>query len=180
MLSSTKLTTRFDSDAQELVSDKIYPVYPDNLFQVLSDSDIQHITNSFVHHKLNRYYDCIQKAKLAAEYLNIKEIHLGSLMIHSTEEGVSYGYMYNPPLELHAWLQIQDKIIDFALPGTIEKGLATKDEIGYFLVGREPVILVGIPAKWMIYRTHEIVKVDDISLMNLDKAKDMLQNLINK
>jgi hypothetical protein len=176
---STKLTTLFDEDSQDLMNGKMYLVYyGDVLPLIIKPEQVHHLLCAFHRLKLNRYYDCIQKAKITAEYLGIKEIHLGSLMIESTESGVYYGYLYNPPLELHAWVQLDTAIIDFALAGTIEKGLITKDEVGPFLVCREPVILAGTPAPWMHYQTYEIVSVENVNQLDIETAKELLKKTI--
>lgn len=171
------MTSVFDEDAQELMTGEMYPIYSYG-DKVISEQIVKELLQTFFRLKLNRYYACIEKAKLVASYLGIASIHLGSLMVTSTEKGVAYGYLYNPPLELHAWVQVKDKIIDFALAGTIEKGLKTKDDVGYFLVDREPVILAGTPAPWMKYVTHEIVPVENVNVLGLDKAKEMLYKTI--
>ena len=46
---------------------------------------------------------------------------------------------------------VRENIIDLALPFVIEKGLNTKDEIGFFLMDREPFILAGKPPSWIKY-----------------------------
>jgi hypothetical protein len=69
----------------------------------------------------------------------------------------NYGYMFKPPFEFHAWLQTPQGIIDVALPGAIEKGLTTFDDVGPYLIGREPFILAGPPLDWMEYMPVQIV-----------------------
>ncbi len=171
---STKITTLFDDDAQELMTGSLYPIYSHDSKPIISERTAMEVLQTFFELKLNRYYACIQKAKIAATRLGIGHIHIGSLMVDSYEEGVMYGYLYNPPLELHAWVEIDTKIIDFALAGTIEKGLATKDEVGPFLINRKPIILAGVRPPWAHYTTHEIVSLDHVRLLNIETAKELL------
>jgi hypothetical protein len=173
---TTKITTLFDEDAQDLMTGEMYPLYSANDKPIMFTDDAKYIIQILFNLKLNRYFDCIQKAKVVAEHFKIKEIHLGSLFVESTEEGVSYGYKYTPPLELHAWVQSYGGILDFALPGTIEKGLQTKDSIGYFLVNRQPMILAGTPPPWVHYQTHEIVPIENIKQLDVETAKELLKN----
>lgn len=173
---TTKITSLFDEDAQDLMTDKMYPLYSDDELPIVRESEAAEIIRVFFNLKLNRYYDCILKAKIVANCYGIKTIHLGTLMVESTEDGVMYGYTYNPPLELHAWVQFsKSHIIDFALAGTIEKGLKTKDSIGPFLINREPVILAGVPATWMHYTTHEIVLVENVRSLDVETAKELIK-----
>jgi hypothetical protein len=174
----TKLTTLFDEDSQELMTGESCLLYSHDDLPVIRQSEADELMKLFAKLKLNRYFDCIEKAKRVAKYFDIKNIHLGSLFLDSTEPGVSYGYLYNPPLELHAWVQVYGIIIDFALAGTIEKGLKTKDEVGPFLVGRPISILAGTPAPWMHYQTYEIVSVENVNQLDIETAKELLKKTI--
>jgi hypothetical protein len=173
MQATTKITTLFDEDSQEIMTGEMYEIYPN-----ISTPVIKEIQQKIIDAKLNRYFDCIQKAKIAAIHLGIPAIRLGSLFVDSTEVGVQYGYNYNPPLELHAWVQIDNNVIDFALAGTIEKGLKTKDEFGSFLIDRKPIILAGTPPPWVHYQTHEIVLLEDVHILDKEFAKELLKNQI--
>ena len=175
MGTSTVITTAFDKDAQDLMTGEMYPIYSNDNNPILTEMQAKDLLAIFHLNKFNRYYDCIRKAKLTAKFFQVAAIHLGSLMLESTEKGVQYGYEYHPPLELHAWVRIDNNILDLGLPGTIEKGLSTKDDIGYFLSNREPVILAGKPASWMKYVTHEIVLTEDINLLSIEKTKELLK-----
>ena len=95
---TTKITTLFDEDAQQLMSSEYYSVFSNDGFPIFRQEEANYLLSVFAKLKLNRYYDCIEKAKRAAKYFNIKNIHLGSLMVESTENNVSYGYLYKPPL----------------------------------------------------------------------------------
>lgn len=176
MAYQTKITTAFDSDSQCFVSGDVYHIFSNDEKPIISKVVAKKLMVTFATLKLNRYYDCIRKALIVAKELNQDSIRLGSLMVQSTEKGVAYGYAYNPPIELHAWVQINKNIIDLALPGTIEKGLKTRDDIGFFLIGREPIILAGLPPVWAKYTTHKIVKASEVAIMDKSSAK----NLINK
>ena len=63
----------------------------------------------------------------------------------------AYGFDYNPPNELHAWLDVDGYVLDLSLPGVILRGLNLADEQGPFLKGREPAILFGPPPDWILY-----------------------------
>lgn len=159
MAEATIFTTRFDPQAQDIVPNKEYPIFSNDEGILISKDIANTLINAFHTLKLNRYYDCLEKAKIAALYLRAPEIHLGSLMIDSTEPNVAFGYKYNPPLEFHAWLEKDGNIIDLAVPGSIEFGSKLKDDIGPFLKGREPIIVAGKPPEWLTYVTYETIKV---------------------
>lgn len=107
---------------------------------------------------LKRWWNCLEKAKIAREVLQGGEVVIGSLMVVSGDGKSEYGYYFHPPFEFHAWLQQGDIVVDVALPGVIEKGLQTRDVVGPFLVGREPKILAGKPMKWMKYQTCQVLE----------------------
>ena len=105
---------------------------------------------------LEVYWQCIPKAERALEIINRGELVFGSLMITSGDYKSEYGYYFNPPYELHSWIELEGGIIfDGALPGVIMKGLITCDHIGPSLVDRKPVILAGKPLDWMRYQVYE-------------------------
>lgn len=175
---TTKITTLFDEDSQYLMNDEIYPAYSHNGKLRLQQDEIEDLLNTCYNLKLNRYYACIEKAKIVADYLGIPNIHLGSLMVESTENGVMYGYYFNPPLELHAWVQDGFDIIDLAVAGTIELGSKTKDDVGYFLIGREPVVVAGTPPPWLHYTTKQVVLLRDVNVLDIETAKELIKNTI--
>ena len=104
-----------------------------------------------------QHWDCLPKAEIVAKELG-GNVVIGSTYVINKEGTGSYGYEYRPPYEFHAWVVIQKPgvVIDFALPGVIEKGLTVKDEICYILEDIEPVILAGIPPKWLRYYPREL------------------------
>lgn len=104
---------------------------------------------------LTRNWSCIEKAQKAQEILGYGKIMIGSLYIFNIDFSGSYGYAYNPPYEFHAWLKVDQSVVDFALPGAIEMGLQTKDALGYILTMRRPFILVGHPPLWIRYTEME-------------------------
>jgi hypothetical protein len=106
---------------------------------------------------LNRYWDCLPKAQKVQRFFG-GVVVLGRLFVTSANYTSQYGYEFNPPYEFHAWVRFASGILDFALPGVIEKGLNTVDDIGPFLIGREPFILVGKPLNWLHYRQEVIVE----------------------
>ena len=105
---------------------------------------------------LKRHWSCLEKAIITHSILNRGVIVLGSLFVTSGDHQSEYGYAFNPPYEFHAWVQLQDTVIDVALPGVIEKGLLERDCIGAFLVERSPVVLAGVPLDWMRYTPRQV------------------------
>jgi hypothetical protein len=100
---------------------------------------------------LPRYGSCLEKSVIAQELIG-GAVCLGSLWVFSAKNGGAYGFDYNLPYEFHAWIKMLDgRIIDFALPGVIERGIILKDEHGPYLEGREPAILAGTPPEWVRY-----------------------------
>ncbi len=83
---------------------------------------------------------------------------MGAAKVMSGDYMSTYGFEYNPPYEFHAWVVDNGNIIDLALPGVIEKGLITKDDVGYYLVKRKPVILAGTEPNWISYKQFELIK----------------------
>lgn len=107
---------------------------------------------------LNKYWDCLKKAIIARNIINIGEVVLGKMYVHDTDS--NYGFEYNPPFEFHAWLQVtEDLIFDAALPGVIENGQSLSDKQGTFLQNLQPCILNGKPEDWMKY--EKVVYYDE-------------------
>jgi hypothetical protein len=100
--------------------------------------------------------DCVKKACITKAHLqdNNWKIAMGAIRVFSKDMLSTYGHDFNPPKELHCWLEKEDKIIDIALPGVIIRGLRACDELGSFLEGRTPVILAGESPDWVIYKTE--------------------------
>lgn len=120
---------------------------------------MSHIEYNFIVRRLaglRRHWDCLDKAIITAKVLRRGKVVLGSLMLTSSDNSSQYGYYFNPPLEFHAWAQYGYNVIDVALPGTIEKGMVERDEVGPFLVGRSPIVLAGIPPEWAEYKYHQV------------------------
>jgi hypothetical protein len=104
---------------------------------------------------------CITKAHTSSGLLVKQDnwkIAIGSIKIFSKDMQSTFGHNFNPPNELHCWLENDKKeIIDIALPGVIIRGLRAKDELGSFLAGRTPVVLAGEAPNWIIYKTENIL-----------------------
>ena len=105
---------------------------------------------------LTRQWHCLEKAIIVARYVPQCTVVVGKCLIWSGDGTSNYGFEFNPPYEFHAWCQHPEGIIDIALPGVIEKGLATSDEYGPFLVGRKPVVLAGKEPQWAHYVPCEV------------------------
>lgn len=129
---------------------EVYPVVGDNLTQ----GEYLRIVASL--QGLKRHWNCLEKAFKTVEILERGIVVLGSLFITSGDYKSEYGYAFNPPLEFHAWVQDGKDIIDVALPGVIEKGLQERDEIGYFIVERNPLVMAGTPLPWTRYTAHQV------------------------
>ena len=102
--------------------------------------------------------DCDKKAKRAASMMKGRiQIIGGEVRVWSADMKSAYGFDWHPPHECHFWLEVVDKdgnrkLADFSMPGVIIRGLTTCDEIGPYILGREPVILAGEYPKWIVYR----------------------------
>jgi hypothetical protein len=108
---------------------------------------------------LNPYWNCIDKVEIAYQHFGGVPT-VGSLHVISGDYTSTYGFEYNPPFEIHAWLTVSIEpveVIDLALPGVIQKGLVACDHVGPALVGREPVILAGTIPKWLMYVPYNII-----------------------
>lgn len=102
------------------------------------------------------YAGCLEKATLAQQQFG-GTIHLGMMRVTSGDGKSAYGFNYNPPTELHCWVEYGPLVIDLSLPGVIMRGLKLRDEVGPFLVDRTPSVLLGPPPSWLYYRTYEIL-----------------------
>lgn len=144
-----------------ITGEEIYPIVGD----LLTPGKIERIMLRMK--GLSRYWNCIEKARIAREVLGFGEIVLGECLVWSNDFKSSYGFYFNPPFEFHAWVQIYNspldwygkgmRIVDVALPGVIELGLATHDHIGPCVVGREPFILAGEPPDWVEYKSVTVL-----------------------
>jgi hypothetical protein len=106
---------------------------------------------------LTTRWDCERKARIAQDVLGkgYKAV-VGSLLVVSGDEKSEYGYFFNPPYEFHAWVVYQyGGILDVSLPGVIDTGLNFSDDIGPYLVDREPVILNGKAPAWLKYKAAQ-------------------------
>lgn len=108
---------------------------------------------------LYRHWSCLEKAQIVQKIFG-GIVVVGSMYVFNKEGNGSYGFEFNPP-EFHSWVEIQGTniVLDFALPGVIEKGLDTVDSIGPILKDIEPVILIGEPLDWMIYNRRMVISM---------------------
>lgn len=131
----------------------------------ITSEEIKKCFGYFYEAKLKRRWDCINKACLAIRELSNEErgqlvLHIGSCFVLSEKTASSYGYAYNPPLEIHAWAfsSKQGVVYDLALPGVVLSGLSMSDEIGPYLQDVEPVVIaervVDMP-QWVRYVAYE-------------------------
>ena len=138
-----------------LTGDESYPV--DGCF--VPNKTVQQIQKEFAGLKV--HWNCLEKAQIAQRILKHGTVVVGSLLVWNGNFSCNYGYQYNPPFEFHAWIRLGSGIIfDPGLPGVILKGMITYDHIGPAINGRQPVILNGIPSKWMEY--HERSKYNEL------------------
>ena len=147
-MQTTGITT-FSQDSPRVTGKEVYPVLGD-LLSTKKAKEIQLEMKGLLLH-----WDCIAKAKIAQRYFG-GVVVVGSLMVVSGDYKSEYGYYFNPPFELHAWVQFEESIIDVALPGVIEKGLTTCDAVGPFLVDRKPIILAASSPAWLRYEFFEV------------------------
>jgi len=117
--------------------------------------------------------DCVQKAEVVLAMqksvpslarLGKLVLCVGAVRVWSSDMSSAYGHDFRPPIECHAWIQsmtFQKVIVDLALPGLVLRGSRLSDEIGPFLVGRDPVLLAGVPEAWMQYSIGEMWTRDE-------------------
>ena len=139
---TTTLTNLLQDQDKILTGEEKFPIMGTSL----SNEQACEIYQRFA--GLNKYWDCIDKARIVLDYLGRNKgiVVYGSTQILCSHEDhiSSYGYLYNPPFEFHAWVQLwNEDIIDCSLPGVIEKGLNTFDDKGSFLIDIEPFIFAG-------------------------------------
>jgi len=150
---TTFFTTKYDDLESVMTGEEIFPI----IGNLVTEEQASEVIKQF--RGLNPYWNCLEKTRIADKYFyGIPTI--GSLHILNVDFKSAYGYEFNPPFEFHTWLTILGTpigIIDIALPGAIQKGLTTYDEIGPALVGREPIILAGEIPDWLIYQHYEIL-----------------------
>lgn len=155
---TTKLTNIKQDRDLVLTGKERYPIVGEGV----DKKTIHEILESYK--GLNKYWDCLEKTHRAREIIGEGIVVTGSLMVTSIDRRSEYGYYYLPPHEFHAWLflikqvsesQVKLIVFDAALPGVIQKGLQTSDEIGPSLIGRLPVVLAGMPREWMRYNPRE-------------------------
>jgi len=151
---TTALPTRFDKQEFCTATER-YPIMGD----LLSLDIINSLLGKFK--GLHKYYDCHEKARIVYDYVwgLFSDISLvyGAFYIDSATNKSQYGFLYNPPFEFHAWIDVSGGIIDLSLPGVIENGSKSCDQYGAFLEGREPVVLSGydIP-EWLHYEPKSV------------------------
>ncbi len=129
-----------------------YLVVGDIIPEIWIRKVMQHFAGFKVH------WNCIEKAQVAHQILNMGVVVVGKMHVMSGDKKSMYGFDFNPPLEFHSWIQWGENVIDFALPGVIEKGLITADEYGPYLVGLNPFILAGKVPSNLYYEPMEIVR----------------------
>jgi hypothetical protein len=129
---STNFTTIIEDVDKIMTGKERYPIFGG----FVSEKEANAILSRFV--GLNLYWQCLPKAEITKGFLGIGEIVIGEIKV------------------FHAWVEITpDVIIDFALPGLIEKGLNSSDEIGPYIVDRDPIILAGKRPDWIFYKKIE-------------------------
>jgi hypothetical protein len=147
-MSTSGFTTTGDDD-RIMTGNEKFPVVGNAVTAV----EITQVIQACAGLKFN--WSCLPKSFKAKEVLGRGEIVIGSLFVTSGDEKSEYGFLYNPPLEMHSWLDLGDGLIfDIGLAGVIDTGLHSCDAIGPYLIDRKPVILAGVPMKWMRYKRH--------------------------
>ena len=150
---STNFTTIVEDMDKVMTGEERYPIFGG----FVAESEAIKILTEFK--GLNLYWECLPKAELTRIMLGQGKVAIGEIRVFGNNFLSAYGHNFNPPYEFHAWVEITpDIIIDFALPGLILKGLNTSDEIGPYIVGREPIILAGMKPDWMHYKKIEYYK----------------------
>ena len=124
---------------------------------------------------LKRRWSCIEKAILVRKFIGVGIVALGSTLIWNNERDGTYGHYFNPPLEFHAWVELNQQpfIVDFALPGVIEMGLRTKDEYGAILRNIKPYILCGPASSGLDYQAHDRYSEDKLKRLAANYSLDI-------
>ena len=144
---STNFTTIIEDVDKIMTGEERYPIFGG----FVAETEANAILSMFV--GLNLYWQCLPKAEITKGFLGIGEVVIGEIKVFSGDGLSTYGHNFNPPYEFHAWVEITpDVIIDFALPGLIEKGLNSSDEIGPYIINRDPIILAGMAPDWIHYK----------------------------
>ncbi len=140
-------TTTLDED--ELGGDEQFSIIGSN--KDISRQAIMELQKKFI--GFLRYGDCVRKAMYAQTILGVGELALGEMYASSICGGGGFGYAFNPPRELHAWLDLGNgEILDMALAGVIQNSMRLLPE----LIFHEPVILCGKPPYWAKYQAEEL------------------------
>jgi len=141
----------FTEDFSEVMTgEERWPILGD----VVSEEEIWRVVAELK--GLGRFWNCIDKARKCKEILGVGQVVHGSMLVWSGDWKSQYGFHWHPPYEFHSWVMLDGGLIDVALPGVVEKGLRTSDDVGPYLVQREPVILAGKPPDWLLYEGREI------------------------
>lgn len=150
---TTGMFSLWNSKQVLLNENDIWPILGDEL----KSDELKKLIGQCSERRLPRNWGCLEKAILVAENLKRGTVEVGSFYIWSSTMENQYGFEFNPPFEFHAWVRLSNrKIIDIALPGVIETGLNTCDQIGPYLIGREPIVLAGDVPSWLVYETFGI------------------------
>lgn len=129
---------------------------------------------------LKRRWNCLEKAILVRLFINAGSVAIGRCVVWNNERDGTFGYYYNPPFEFHAWVELEKKkfIVDFGLPGVIEKGLNTADQYGYILKDIEPVILCGPVPEWLDYEAGEYLSEAYLKSVAANYSIDKILNCV--
>jgi hypothetical protein len=165
-LGPTSRLEAYGDNEERLTGNEVYPVIGkpiEGIRDLIPDEKISTLLREMA--GLTKHWDCLPKAKKCVEGLGFGVVVVGSLLVVSGDLKSEYGYLFNPPYEFHAWVVLSrpvkgkpHQIMDLGLPGVIDKGLNTSDEVGPFLVDREPSILIGAPPEWCKYVPVEVIK----------------------
>jgi hypothetical protein len=139
-----------------MTGDERYPV----IGSLLKRSKFEEICKSQFK-GLYTYADCVDKNHRGREALTEipTALVIGAVRVWDKYGRGCYGFDYNPPQEIHAWLvpiEFPRAIIDFSLPGLILRALKFEDHEGPIVGGRTPAYLAGPPPKWLQYQAVEI------------------------
>ncbi len=146
--------TYFDLAPLLMTGDERYPIIGDLLSVEKADMICSMFKGLFL------TGSCVEKNSIASHVIGgAKVLVVGAMRVLSADGRSAYGFDWNPPTELHAWIQEGDSVIDLSLPGVIIRGMMTSDEEGPFLVGLTPAILAGPVPDWLIYEPKEFLPI---------------------
>jgi len=112
-----------------------------------------------IFHGLALTGDCVNKALRAMSMPLLREATfvLGSVRVFG-ENGNSFAFEYHPPLECHAWLELEEEIVDLSFPGVVTMANEYTDFHGNLGINRPVGVIIKKCPDWAVYTFHHKFK----------------------